>query len=97
MQRATAVAEAAQQQLRAQADQEVKRTASIQALQQHVSQELATTIAQNIVTLQPAPDRLTLRVRSEAPRPKGGASYGQEGTPRTMPAPTLLPFSGRYR
>ena len=38
---------------------------SIQALQQHVSQELATAIAQNIVTLQPAPDRLTLRVRSE--------------------------------
>ncbi len=34
---------------------------------------------------------------SEAPRPKGGASYGQEGTPQTMPAPTLLPFSGRYR
>src|SRR5712691_5120490 len=35
--------------------------------------------------------------RSEAPRPKGGASYGQEGTPQTMPALTLLPFSGRYR
>src|SRR2546425_1243268 len=62
---ASAAADAAQQQLRAQADQEVKRTAGIQALQQHVSQELATAIAQKVVTLQPAPDRLTLRVRSE--------------------------------
>ncbi len=40
---------------------------------------------------------LVLTCDSEAPRPKGGASYGQEGTPQTMPALTLLPFSGRYR
>jgi chemotaxis protein MotB len=65
VQRVTAAAEAAQQQLRAQADQEGKRTASIQALQQHVSQALATAIAHNVVTLQPAPDRLTLRVSSD--------------------------------
>src|SRR5439155_6931319 len=65
VQRATAAADTAQQQLRAQADQEVQRTAGIQALQQRVSQELATAIAHNVVTLQPAPDRLTLRVRSE--------------------------------
>src|SRR3989442_15700114 len=65
LQRATAAAEAAQQQLHAQADQEAKRTTGIQALQQHVTQELATAITQKVVTLQPAPDRLTLRVRSE--------------------------------
>ena len=65
LQRATAAADAAQQQLHAQADQEAQRTTGIQALQQRVSQGLATAIAQNVVTLQPAPDRLTLRVRSE--------------------------------
>jgi chemotaxis protein MotB len=74
LQRATVAAEAAQQQLQAQADQEAKRTAGLQALQQHVSQELATAIAQKVVTLQPAPDRLTLRVRSETLfRPGTGA------------------------
>ncbi len=65
LQRATAAADAAQQQLHAQADQEAKRTTGIQALQQRVSQGLATAIAQKVVMLQPAPDRLTLRVRSE--------------------------------
>jgi len=65
LQRATVAADAAQQQLQAQADQEAKRTAGLQALQQHVTQELATAITQKVVTLQPAPDRLTLRVRSE--------------------------------
>jgi chemotaxis protein MotB len=65
LQRATVAAEAAQQQLQAQADQEAKRTAGLQALQQHVSQELAPAIAHKVVTLQPAPDRLTLRVSSE--------------------------------
>src|SRR5712691_830366 len=65
LQRATAAADAAQQQLHAQADQEAKRTTGIQALQQRVSQGLATAIAQQVVTLQPALDRLMLRVRSE--------------------------------
>jgi chemotaxis protein MotB len=65
LQRATVAADAAQQQLQAQTDQEAKRTAGLQALQHHVSQELATAITQKVVTLQPAPDRLTLRVRSE--------------------------------
>ena len=65
LQRATAAADAAQQQLHAQADQEAKRTTGIQALQQRVSQGLATAIAQKVVTLHPAPDRLTLRVSSE--------------------------------
>jgi len=65
LQRATVAADAAQQQLQAQADQEAKRTAGLQALQQHVTQELATAITQKVVTLQPAPDRLTLRVRSD--------------------------------
>ena len=65
LQRATVAADAAQQQVQAQADQDAKRTAGIQALQQRVSQGLATAIAQKVVTLQPAPDRLTLRVRSD--------------------------------
>ena len=74
LQRTTAAADAAQQQLHAQADQEAKRTTGIQALQQRVSQGLATAIAQNGVTLQPAPDRLTLRVRSDTLfRPGTGA------------------------
>ena len=53
VQRATAAAEAAQQQLHAQADQEAQRTTGIQALQQRVSQGLATAIARRAVTLQP--------------------------------------------
>jgi len=65
LQRATAAADGAQQQLHAQADQEAKRTTDIQALQQRVSQGLATAIAQKVVTLQPAPDHLTLRISSE--------------------------------
>jgi chemotaxis protein MotB len=51
--------------LQARADQEARRTAAIQTLQSHVSQGLATAIDQKVVTLQPTPERLTLRVSSE--------------------------------
>src|SRR5260370_37534108 len=60
---------------------------------------LGATTGQAVTRVDFPDDRLEIVLRrlSEAPRPKGGASYGQEGTPQTMPALTLLPFSGRYR